>query len=240
METKKPHAHKASALAFIASRIDKDLSPYANRMDAKNILSKCNGLSVVFDRLATSATLRSPLDTSEAHFIRISRQADALLSKWQKESDQLFEFYRNYWLRIENDILSSTGLNQPSKFADEIRASMKAMSSKDRIEKMLALVKANDYKILGSLYEAPSFLSGLTDAEKEAHFNIYFAQHATDLLKERKNLDDVFVSVTAFMRAYQNGLKSFMDSKKMREIEHQKELADQAQNELLGVLNNSI
>lgn len=240
METKKPHAHKASALAFIASRIDKDLSPYANRMDAKNILSKCNGLSVVFDRLATSATLKSPLETPETHFIRISRQADTLLSKWQKENDQLFEFYRNYWLRIESEILSTTGLNKSSPFANEIRASIKAMTSEQRTNKMIELVKTNESTTLSAIYEAPSFLSGLSDSESNSHFNIYFGQHATELLKERKNLDDVLVSVTAFMRAYQSGLKSFMDSKKMREIEHQKDLADQAQSELLGVLNNSI
>jgi hypothetical protein len=225
METTKPINHKTSALKFIANRINGDLSKYTNRSEAQSILAKCNGLSIVFDRLATSATLRSPLETPETHFIRVSNQANTLLAKWQKESDQLFEYYRNYWLRIESDILSLTGLNQKSKFADEIRASIKAMTSEQRTNKMIELVKTSDSNTLSAIYEAPSFLSGLADSEMNSHFNIYFGQHATELLKERKNLDDVLVSVTAFMRAYQSGLKSFMDSKKMREIQHQRERA---------------
>ena len=240
METTKPTNHKASALKFIANRINGDLSKYTNRGDAHSILAKCNGLSVVFDRLATSASLRSPLETHETHFIRVSNQANTLLAKWQKESDQLFEFYRNYWLRIESEILSTTGLNKPSPFADEIRSSIKAMTSEQRTNKMIELVKTNESTTLSAIYEAPSFLSGLSDLEMNSHFNIYFGQHATELLKERKNLDDVLVSVTAFMRAYQSGLKSFMDSKKMRDIEKQKELADIAQAQLLGVLHASI
>ena len=240
METTKPINHKASALKFIANRINGDLSKYTNRGDAQSILAKCNGFSIVFDRLATSASLRSPLETPETHFIRVSNQANALLTKWQKESDQLFEYYRHYWLQIDNDILSSTGLNKPSKFADEIRSSLKAMSAEQRTNKMIELVKSNDSETLGSIYEAPSFLSGLVDSEMNSHFNIYFGQHATELLKERKNLDDAYVSVTAFMRSYQNGLKSFMDSKKMREIERDKELADTAQAELVGALRASI
>ena len=240
METTKPTNHKASALKFIANRINGDLSKYTNRGDAQSILAKCNGLSVVFDRLATSASLRSPLETHETHFIRVSNQANTLLAKWQKESDQLFEFYRNYWLRIESEILSTTGLNKPSPFADEIRVSIKAMTSEQRTNKMIELEKTNESTTLSAIYEAPSFLSGLSDSEMNSHFNIYFGQHATELLKERKNLDDVLVSVTAFMRAYQSGLKSFMDSKKMRDIEKQKELADIAQAQLLGVLHASI
>ena len=240
MEITKPTNHKASALKFIANRINGDLSKYTNRGDAQSILAKCNDLSVVFDRLATSASLRSPLETPETHFIRVSNQANTLLAKWQKESDQLFEFYRNYWLRIESEILSTTGLNKPSPFADEIRASIKAMTSEQRTNKMIELVKTNESTTLSAIYEAPSFLSGLSDSEMNSHFNIYFGQHATDLLKERKNLDDVLVSITAFMRAYQSGLKSFMDSKKMRDIEKQKELADIAQAQLLGVLHASI
>ena len=240
METKKPINHKASALSFIANRINGDLSKYTNRGNAQSILAKCNGLSVVFDRLANSASLRSPLETPETHFIRVSNQANTLLTKWQKESDQLFEYYRHYWLQIENDILSTTGLNQKSKFADEIRASIKAMTSEQRTNKMIELVKTNDSNTLSAIYEAPSFLSGLVDSEKNSHFNIYFGQHATELLKERKNLDDAYVSVIAFMRSYQNGLKAFIDGKKMREIEKQKELSDIAQSELVGALRASM
>lgn len=240
MEITKPINHKASALKFIANRINGNLSKYTNRSDAQSILAKCNGLSILFDRLATSAALRSRLETPETHFIRVSNQANTLLAKWQKESDLLFEYYRHYWLQIENDILSSTGLNQKSKFADEIRASLKAMTSEQRTNKMIELVKTNESTTLSAIYEAPSFLSGLSDSESNSHFNIYFGQHATELLKERQNLDDVLVSVTAFMRSYQSGLKSFMDSKKMREIEREKELADTAQSQLLGVLQATI
>lgn len=233
--------HKASALKFIANRINGNLEKYSNRTGANGILSTCNRHAIVFNSLATMAETKSPLETAESHFMRVSNQANLLLSKWQKENDQLFEYYRNYWLLIQNEILSTTGLNKPSPFGDEIRASLKSMSAEQRTNKMLELVKANESAILGAIWEAPSFLSGLVDSEKEAHFNIYFGQHAIDLLNERKNLDDTYGnSVVAFMRAYQNGLKGFTNAQKLRDIERQKELADIAQAQLKGALSASI
>lgn len=233
--------HKASALKFIANRINGNLEKYPNRSGAKSILSTCNRHAMVFNSLATMAETRSPLETPESHFIRVSNQANALLKKWQSESDQLFEYYRTYWLAIQNEILSTTGLNKPSPFADEIRASLKAMPAEQRTDKILGFIKANESSTLGALYEAPAFLSGLSDSEKEAHFNIYFGQHAIDLLNERKNLDDTYGnSVVSFMRSYQNGLKGFTNAQKLRDIEKQKELADIAQSELLGALSTSI
>lgn len=233
--------HKASALKFIANRINTNLEKYTGRPGAQSIRAKANNLANVFDTLSVSASLKSPLETPEAHFIRVSNQANLLLSKWQKESDGLFELYRSYWLQIQSEILSSTGLNKPSPFGDEIRSSLKSMGSEQRTNKMLSLVKNNESPILGSIYEAPAFLSGLAEGEMDAHFNIYFGQHAPELLKERKNLDETYSSsVVAFMKAYQSGLKSFMDSKKMCEIEREKELADTAQAELVGALRASI
>ena len=233
--------HKTGALKFIANRIDSNLEGYTNRQGAQSIRAKVNNLANVFDTLATSATLKSPLETSEAHFIRVSNQANALLQKWEKDRDQLFENYRSYYLQLEKEILSTTGLDKPSPFGNEVRRSLKEMSSEQKTNKMLDLVKKNESPVLGAIYEAPAFLSGLTESEKETHFKIYFGQHANELFKERKNLDETYSSsVVSFMRAYQNGLKAFMDSKKMREIEREKELADNAQAELVGALRASV
>lgn len=233
--------HKASALKFIANRINTNLEKYSGRQGAQSIRAKANNLANVFDTLAVSASLKSPLETPEAQFIRVSNQANALLQKSRKDSDQFFEYYRSYFLQLESEILSTTGLNKPSQFGEEVRKSLKEMSSEQRTNKLLALIKNNESAILGSIYEAPAFLSGLAESEKDAHFNMYFGQHAHELLKERKNLDDIYSSsVVSFMKSYQNGLKAFMDSKRMREIEREQELADIAQAELVGALRASI
>lgn len=234
-------SHKASALKFIANRINTNLESFTNRQGAQGIRAKASNLANVFDTLAVSASLKSPLETPEAHFIRVSNQANTLLQKTEKDSDQFFEYYRSYYLQLEKEILSTTGLDKPSPFGNEVRRSLKEMSSEQRTNKMLDLVKKNESPTLGAIYEAPAFLSGLTESEKEAHFKIYFGQHANELFKERKNLDETYSSsVVTFMKAYQSGLKSFMDSKKMREIEREKELADNAQAELVGALQASI
>lgn len=233
--------HKTGALKFIANRIDSNLEGYTNRQGAQGIRAKVNNLTSLFDALAKSAELKSPRETPESHFLRVSNQANMLLQKWQKDNDQLFEFYRSYYLQVENEILRSTGLSSPSPFGDEIRRSLKEMPSEQRTNKMLDLVKKNESPVLGAIYEAPAFLSGLAEGEKDAHFNMYFGQYAHELLKERKNLDEIYSSsVVPFMRAYQSGLKSFMDSKRMREIERDQELADNAQAELVGALRASI
>lgn len=233
--------HKTGALKFIANRVDSNLEGYTNRQGAQGIRAKVNNLTSLFDALAKSAELKSPRETSESHFLRVSNQANTLLAKWQKDNDQLFELYRSYYLQIEKEIMSSTGLSTPSPFADEIRSTLKQMSAEQRTNKMLSLVKNNESSVLGAIYPAPAFLSGLAEGEKDAHFNMYFGQHAHELLKERKNLDDIYSSsVVSFMKSYQNGLKAFMDSKKMREIEREQELADNAQAELTGALRASI
>ena len=233
--------HKTGALKFIANRIDSNLEGYTNRQGAQGIRAKVNNLTSLFDALAKSAELKSPRETPESHFLRVSNQANTLLAKWQKDNDQLFEFYRSYYLQIEKEIMTSTGLSTPSPFADEIRSTLKQMTAEQRTNKMLSLVKNNESSVLGAIYPAPAFLSGLAEGEKDAHFNMYFGQHAHELLKERKNLDDVYSSsVVSFMKSYQNGLKAFMDSKRMREIERDQELADNAQAELVGALRASI
>lgn len=233
--------HKTGALKFIANRIDSNLEGYTNRQGAQGIRAKVNNLTSLFDALAKSAELKSPRETQESHFLRVSNQANLLLQKWEKDSDQLFEFYRSYYLQIENEIMTSTGLSTPSQFGDEIRSTLKQMSAEQRTNKMLDLVKKNQSSVLGAIYPAPAFLSGLTEGEKDAMFNMYFGQHAHELLKERKNLDDIYsTSVISFMKSYQNGLKAFMDSKRMREIEREQELADNAQAELVGALRASV
>lgn len=233
--------HKTGALKFIANRIDSNLEGYTNRQGAQGIRAKVNNLTSLFDALAKSAELKSPRETPESHFLRVSNQANTLLAKWQKDNDQLFEFYRSYYLQIEKEIMTSTGLSTPSPFADEIRSTLKQMTAEQRTNKMLSLVKNNESSVLGAIYPAPAFLSGLAEGEKDAHFNMYFGQHAHELLKERKNLDDIYSSsVVSFMKSYQNGLKAFMDSKRMREIERDQELADNAQAELIGALRASV
>lgn len=233
--------YKTGALKFIANRIDSNLEGYTNRQGAQGIRAKVNNLTSLFDALAKSAELKSPRETPESHFLRVSNQANTLLAKWQKDNDQLFEFYRYYYLQIEKEIMTSTGLSTPSPFADEIRSTLKQMTAEQRTNKMLSLVKNNESSVLGAIYPAPAFLSGLAEGEKDAHFNMYFGQHAHELLKERKNLDDIYSSsVVSFMKSYQNGLKAFMDSKRMREIERDQELADNAQAELVGALRASI
>lgn len=233
--------HKTGALKFIANRIDSNLEGYTNRQGAQGIRAKVNNLTSLFDALVKSADLKAPRETQESHFLRVSNQANMLLQKWQKDNDQLFEFYRSYYLQVEDEILRSTGLSAPSPFGVEIRSTLKQMSSEQRTNKMLDLVKKNESSVLGAIYDAPGFLSGLAEGEKESHFGIYFGQHAHELLKERKNLDDIYSSsVVSFMRAYQNGLKAFIDSKRMREIEREQELADNAQAELVGALRASV
>lgn len=239
METKKIDS-KASALKFIANRIDSNFESYSNRQSAQSIRAKINNLANVFNGLASMASYKDPLQTAESHFIKVSTHANSLLKNSTAEQNQLFENYRSYYLQIEKEILTSTGLSNPSPFGDEVRKTLKEMSSEQRTNKMLDLVKKNESSVLGAIYPAPAFLSGLTEGEKDAHFKVYFAQHAPELLNERKNLDDTFDSVNSFMRSYRNSLNSFIDPRKIREIEREKELADNAQAELTGALRASI
>lgn len=235
-----PISSKASALQFIANRINTDLEKYSNRSGASNIKAKVNGLALLFSRLAIMAETQSPLETKDMHFLRVSREAQNLLLKQPSEENKLFEFFRSYWLAIDKDMLDSTGLSTPSPFAEEIRSSIKAMSSGDRTNKMISLIKEKDSSTLGAIYEAPAFLSGLQEAEKESHFSVFFSQYAPELLKERKNLDDILSSQTAFMKAYKKGLQEFVDVKRIRDIERQSEQASVAQAELAGALRASI
>lgn len=239
MEMKKIDS-KASALLFVASRIDDSLEPYRDRQVAQSIRSKINNLANVFNGLATMASYKDPLQTAESHFIKVSSQAKRLLDNTTAETNQLFEHYRTYYLQLDKELLSATGLTNPPLLGNEIRPALKEMSSEERSNKLSSSIKNSEFDVLGSIYHAPAFLSGLTEGEKEAHFNIYFAKHAPEPLKERKNLEEVFSSVNTFMRSYRNALSSFTDPKKMREIEKAKELSDIAQSQLIGALNASV
>ncbi len=227
------------AIKAINQRVGNTLNKYTSPQ-AQKIISILNSLESSYDGLVSMNLNKDPLQSKEAHFVKVSNTAQRLLLEHKKYESNLIDQVSNYNSSLLNTIKTKTRMNSESKYSVEIREKFYNLTQEDKAKELEKMINDEDGETFASIVLAPAFITGLKDTARETYKKMFFAKVVPDLLDELNSLDKVIEAILTTLETFRNGVQSYIDPEKLREIEFKKTLADQAQLKLNEALSTSI
>lgn len=222
---------KISALKLINHRLNQSLENY-DRSESKRIISLHNQLVMAYDGLASIADNPDPLIPKDAHLVKVSNIAQRLLNQHKTFTDDFFGAVQGYQKSIHRDLKVQSGTDRESEFSIEIRSTLAKQSDDARQNQINQFIKSSEGSYLSAIFNAPAFLSGLSESHKEQVKYQYLSLKAPELIKEQEALDDAVEAILTTLDTFQNGVLQYLKPELMREIQAKKKLSDDAQAKL--------
>lgn len=207
--------HDVRALASIAERMLKDLGDHDA---AKRIQGEVNRLRSAAEALDNVRRKRNPLDTQDAHALRVGKLARKFDQEVTAMINRIADHYRVAMADIDRRIAEKVDL-RPNGFADEIREVFRSLDRNTKVELLGQLVKENRGPELAAIVRAPSILSGLTDAERANFENSIIGMHAREEVTERAAIEDVMGAAHTASVTAGNIARRFSDPRELARIE---------------------
>lgn len=212
------------ALEAISGRMVGDLG---NNRSAVGMQGEVNRLRLRAEQLDNVAINRNPLDTEEAHAVKVARLARTLdkdiTATINRAGDHFREGRQDLRRRIEEKVNY-----KPDKYEGVILSRFVTLSRKDQMSLISRLVGENRGSELAAILQAPFAATGLTDQERATLENSLFSAHAAGELEELEKLEGVFEAVTAATTATSGYVRDLTDPGKLAKIESQAANAEKA------------
>ena len=216
--------HGVRAIAAIAERMLKDLPDHPTALRLQSEVNKLRNGAEALDKVRAN---RSPLDTREAHALKVGKLAKQFESEAIASLNRSIQYWAEGYDDIERRIAQKVDLT-PNAFAQEIRSAFRTLSRKDKIELLGQLVKENRGPELAAIVKAPSVLSGISDDERAKFEESIIGMHASAEIEERAKLEDVFNAMNRAQDTASNIVKRFRDPAQLADIERAAADADAA------------
>lgn len=210
--------HTVRAIEALASRARKKAEALGNNTTANRLLAEVNRLRSGAEALDNVRQRRSPLDTPEAHALKVGRLAKKFeaetLATLNRSLAILGEGLKDVGGRIDRKVNLT-----PDAFASEIRAAFRSLDREAKTDLLGRLVKENRGPELAAIVKAPGILTGISDQERQAYEKAIIAQNAPDELDEQQALQGVWEEALAANNAATQLAKAFVDPGKLAAIE---------------------
>ena len=207
--------HSVRALQEIARRMIKGMEEHST---ARRLQAELNRLALGAEALNNVAANRSPLDTPEAHALKVGRMSKKFDAEVSATINRAADIWREGRRDAERRIDEKVNL-KPDAFAAEIRAAFRGMDSKARHKLISELVDGNRGPELAALVKAPTSLTGLPEQERAAYEKAIMARHASAELEELQQLDGLLESVTTVTFTAGKFARSLTDPAQLAQIE---------------------
>lgn len=227
------------AIKAINQRVSNTLSKYSSP-EAQKIISILNNLQSSYEGLVSMNLNKDPLQSKEAHFVKVSNTAQRLLLEHKKYENNLTDQVSSYNSSLLNALKNKSGMNRESKYSVEIREKFYNLTQEVKGKELEKMIDDEDGETFASIVLAPAFITGLKESAQETYKKMFFAKVAPDLLSELNTLEKVIEAILTILETYRNGVQSYIDPEKLREIEFKKSLSDEAQIKLNEALSTSI
>ena len=216
--------HAARALQAIAARMTKDLPDHPTARALQSEVTRLANGAIALDNLRAS---RSPLDTVEAHALKVGKAAKKLDQEITAMINRASAHHRAGLADAQRRIDQKVNL-VPDAFAQEIRAAFRSMSGKQRAELINQLVAENRAPELAAIVKAPAILSGISEEQRAAYEKMAISRHAGAELDEIANIEEVFSAVLTATDTAANLSKRFSDPVELAKIERADSVAQAA------------
>lgn len=171
---------------------------------------------------------RNPIETPEAHALRLAKSADRLLAQVKAAEDA----DNGARTRAAQDIqarLDARTLLIDSPRGAEIRAWFRGLPSEERHAAMQAGIEARDGDMLGALLGAPSYLAGLSREQSERYRLHFERQVAPEIADEWDELLAADEAAATVRRVAREAAQEARDPAYIARIEADKVAAEAAQ-----------
>ena len=119
----------------------------------------------------------------------------------------------------------------PGPYGPELRARLHAMNPGERVKAVHELIKAHDGSTLAAIFDAPSMLTGLSEADISTFREQYYQTACPGLVKARDTFQDLSEHVGAAVNTCRKISLEYSDPAKLKELEAQEAAVKAAQGE---------
>lgn len=223
----KPLHHKVKALAAMADRMAKMIDDRGGSRTAGQMQAEVNRLKAGAEALDKVRANRSPLDTPEAHALKVAKLAQKFDREVTAAINRFGSIVHEGLQAVQKRIDEKIDL-RPNAFAEEIRAAFRTLDRKAKLQLLGDLVRDNRGPELAAIIKAPPLLSGLPAADIASYEKAILSTHAGDEVAEQAWLGEMFeTSITAANTAGDLA-RSFIDPSELARIERADALASEA------------
>ena len=213
-----------SAIGVIVDRMMNDIGDHAV---ARQIKAEADRLRRGAEALDNVRRNRSPLDTPEAHKLKVAKAARKYEAEIEAARTRAHEIYGRGIMEVDRRIVEKVDL-KPTAFAQEIRTAFRELDSQAKTKLINQMVEENRGPELAAIVDAPSVLTGISDQQRSMYRQDIISKHAAAELDEQEKLGDVFNASLDAAKAARNLVKRLADPGELASIIHADGVANEA------------
>lgn len=180
---------KLNAVRALNERLNARLAEH-NNTHANNFKGEHNRLLSGLDAIVHIRANPNIAETPAAHILRLSKAANKLKDEAAKAKTKAFNNYLQYKTAITSELMSVTGMDKPSPYASEIRAAVKGMEMKDRLEYLRQLAESGDGSSFAAIINAPEILTGVPRNIADDYSKVLFKSKAPELVQMESDVTE--------------------------------------------------
>lgn len=207
--------HAVRALQAVAARMTKSIPDHPTARALQGEVTRLANHASALDNMRAN---RSPLDTPEAHALKVGKAAKKLDQEITALINRAGNHTRAGLADAQRRIDQKINLT-PDAFAQEIRAAFRNMDGKAKAKLVNQLVEENRGPELAAIVKAPAILTGISEEQRAAYEKMIISLHAGDELDEISNIEEVFSAVLTATDTAGNLSKRFSDPVELAKIE---------------------
>ena len=165
-------------------------------------------LTQTVDTLLGIQAQRDPRKTAAQHQESVNQHAEGAARKLEERFPEVVKRHYGEISAAKNQLREDLGIKRESAHAKEIRDRLMGMSDSARSNAIQQAVERGDAQVMAALANAPSFLSGMEDAQRDALVEQYQTKHAPqavkrirDMLASAERLEDAYAQAPEFLRS---------------------------------------
>lgn len=222
-------------VSAIGAIVDRMTSEIGDHSVARQLKAEADRLRRGAEALDNVRRNRSPLDTKEAHTLKVAKAARKYEAEVEAVRGRAHEIFGRGIGEISGRIVNKVDL-KPSAFAQEIRTAFRELNSKAKTELINELVAGNRGPELAAIVDAPSVLTGISDQQRSMYRQAIISKHAAAEMDEQEKLTDVFEASLDAAKAATGLVRRLADPGELAHIEH----VDAAAKEASAAFNESL
>lgn len=216
--------HRVRALAAVVERMAGDMGDHPVARQLRAEVSRLSNGAAALDGVNAN---RSPLETEEAHAVKVATLARKFDREVTAVMNRIGEIASAGAKDVQHRIDQKIDL-KPDAFAGEIRAAFRSLNSAGRAKLVNELVEGNRGPELAAIVKAPGILTGISDDQRARYEEMIISKHAPAELAERAGLDAVLGEGIAAAGIAAGIAKEFIDPGKLARIEREASAASEA------------
>lgn len=179
--------------------------------EIRKALESIDRIGGLYDAIRRVHEANNPEETPTASAMRYEKQFNKTVAEARATALRAGEFLDGFAKDIKARALREAGLDCQPPTGPEIRASLRAMSPKDRDTVIMDAFERGDTELLSSIYGHNRVTWGGTTKPIDQHFNLHIDKAAPEARADREALDKVTEGLNLAVDAFLGAAEKWRD-----------------------------